>query len=146
MIFFIFPEQQFFIFSQLIEIQSSKGIDPIPDSCLNWLHTYFHSPDELSRTPELCPDLISRCNSFQAKVWFKLINHVPFGQTITYGQLAILAGSKNAARAVGSAMRRNPFQLIVPCHRVIRSNGVMGNYAGGERNNVKLWLLKHEKN
>jgi methylated-DNA-[protein]-cysteine S-methyltransferase len=43
-------------------------------------------------------------------------------------------------------MRRNPFQLIVPCHRVIRSNGVMGNYGGGERNTVKFWLLKHEQN
>ncbi len=135
-----------FIFSQSIEIQSSYGKDPIPQSCLNWLHTYFHSPDKLSKTPELCPDIISENGSFQANVWRKLLNHVHYGQTITYGQLAQLAGSKNAARAVGTAMRRNPFQLIVPCHRVIRSNGVSGNYAGGERNNVKHWLLKHEKN
>lgn len=117
----------------------------MPESCLNWLETYFHSPDELSRTPELCPDVISKNNSFQEQAWRTLLNNVHFGQTITYGELAKLTGSTRAARAVGSAMRRNPFQLIVPCHRVIRSNGLTGNYAGGERNNVKRWLLKHEQ-
>lgn len=71
---------------------------------------------------------------------------VLFGQTITYGQLAKLTGSVRAARAVGTAMRCNPYQLIVPCHRVIRSNGVLGNYAGGIRNDTKRWLLEHERN
>ncbi len=134
------------MFSQSIEVQSSYGEDPIPASCLNWLHTYFHSPNKLSTTPELCPNITSNSDSFQENVWRTLLNHVKYGETITYGQLAELAGNKNAARAVGTAMRRNPFQLIVPCHRVIRSNGDTGNYAGGIRNNVKHWLLKHEQN
>ena len=116
----------------------------MPQTCLNWLETYFHSPDELSRTPDLCPEVVCSRNSFQETVWGKLRKQVPFGQTISYGQLAALAGSKNAFRAVGSAMRRNPLQLIIPCHRVINSNGVMGKYGGGERNKVKLWLLEHE--
>ena len=107
---------------------------------------YFHCGDTPLKTPELCPSIISTNDSFQENVWRTLLNHVHYGQTITYGQLAALAGNKRSARAVGTAMRRNPFQLIVPCHRVIRSNGDMGNYAGGERNNVKIWLLKHEQN
>jgi methylated-DNA-[protein]-cysteine S-methyltransferase len=118
----------------------------MPESCLNWLRTYFHSPDELSQTPKLCPEVMAKKNSYQEQVWLTLLKHVQFGQTITYGQLANLTGNKNASRAVGTAMRRNPFQLIVPCHRVIRSNGLSGNYSGGERNNVKRWLLKHERN
>jgi len=145
-VYFLFLNKNFFLFSQSIKIQSSTGLDPMPESCLNWLETYFHSPDELSRTPELCPEVVSKYKSFQENVWHKLLKNVPFGHTITYRQLAELAGNKNASRGVGSAMRRNPFQLIVPCHRVIRSNGVTGNYGGGERNNVKIWLLKHEHN
>ena len=96
--------------------------------------------------PELCPNIISKSRSFQENVWYTLLHQVPFGQTVTYGQLAEMAGNKNAARAVGTAMRRNPFPLLVPCHRVIRSNGTIGNYSGGERNAVKCWLLKHEQN
>ncbi|CAF1335345.1 unnamed protein product [Rotaria sordida] len=130
---------------QTIEIQSSSGKIPIPESCLNWLHTYFHSPNHLTKTPELCPNIISKNDSFQENVWRTLLNNVHFGQTTTYGQLAELTGNKNAARAVGTAVHRNPFQLIVPCHRVIRSNGDIGNYAGKEGNNVKHWLLKHEQ-
>ncbi|CAF1122153.1 unnamed protein product [Rotaria sp. Silwood1] len=131
--------------NQKIEIQSSSGKLPIPESCLNWLRTYFHSPNNLTSTPELCPNIMSKKGSFQENVWYTLLNNVHFGQIITYGQLAELVGNKKAARAVGTAMFRNPFQLIVPCHRVIRSNGDMGNYSGGERNNVKCWLLKHEQ-
>jgi methylated-DNA-[protein]-cysteine S-methyltransferase len=130
----------------VVEIQSSTGKDPVPESCLSWLHLYFHAPDAPSKTPEFCPHVITGNDSFQENVWRTLLNNVQYGQTITYGQLAELAGNKNAARAVGTAMRRNPYQLIVPCHRVIRSNGEVGNYAGGERNSVKSWLLKHEQN
>lgn len=129
-----------------MEILSTDGKEPMPESCFNWLHTYFHAPDKLSKTPELCPTVISQKDSFQKTVWRTLLNNVHFGQTITYGQLAELSGSQKAARAVGTAMLRNPFQIIVPCHRVIRSTGAIGNYAGGERNNVKIWLLNHEKN
>ncbi|CAF0770154.1 unnamed protein product [Rotaria sordida] len=131
--------------NQTIEIQSSSGKIPIPKSCLNWLHTYFHSPNHLAKIPELCPNIVSKNDSFQENVWRTLLNNVHFGQTVTYGQLAELAGNKNAARAVGTAMRCNPFQLLVPCHRVIRSNGDIGNYSGGKRNNVKYWLLNHEQ-
>jgi methylated-DNA-[protein]-cysteine S-methyltransferase len=52
---------------------------------------------------------------------------------------------KSAARAVGTAMRTNPVCLIVPCHRVVCASGAAGNYAGGSINDVKVWLLNHER-
>lgn len=131
---------------QFVEIQSSKGDDVLPKNSLEWLKTYFHCDDQNVPPPRLCPSILTDSNSFHEHVWSTLLQHVPFGKTITYAQLADLAGNKRAARAVGTAMKRNPFQLLVPCHRVIRSDGKEGNYSGGDRNRVKLWLLKHEEN
>ena len=69
---------------------------------------------------------------------------VPYGETISYGQLAEKCGSPKAARAVGTAMRKNPFVIVIPCHRVLPQSGKLGNYsAGGPAN--KDWLLTFEK-
>lgn len=67
---------------------------------------------------------------------------VPFGTTVTYGQLAALAGRPKAARAVGSAMATNPIAIIVPCHRVLPSGGGVGQFGGGVA--AKEWLLRRE--
>jgi len=66
--------------------------------------------------------------AFQRKCW-TIARRIPRGRTLTYGEVAKLAGSPGAARAVGQAMRRNPIPLIVPCHRVVGTNG-LGGYAG----------------
>jgi methylated-DNA-[protein]-cysteine S-methyltransferase len=67
---------------------------------------------------------------------------VPFGQVVTYGELALRAGNPKAFRAVGSAMATNPLPIVVPCHRVLRSGGKLGGYGGGL--DAKRWLLHHE--
>jgi methylated-DNA-[protein]-cysteine S-methyltransferase len=67
---------------------------------------------------------------------------VPFGETVSYGQLAEMAGSPGAARATGQAVGANPFGIVVPCHRVIASGGKLGGYGGGLA--VKVFLLEHE--
>ena len=67
---------------------------------------------------------------------------VDYGTTVSYGELARMAGSSRAARAVGTAMSTNPIPLIVPCHRVVRSDGSVGEYGG--RPEVKTWLIEHE--
>ncbi len=78
---------------------------------------------------------------FQKTVWRELLN-IPFGVTISYGELANRVGNPSASRAVGAANGRNPISIIVPCHRVIGSNGKLTGYGGGiER---KEWLLAHE--
>lgn len=68
---------------------------------------------------------------------------VDYGTTVSYGELAFMAGSPGAARAVGTAMSSNPIPLVVPCHRVVRSDGTVGEYGG--RPDVKAWLLNHER-
>jgi methylated-DNA-[protein]-cysteine S-methyltransferase len=78
---------------------------------------------------------------FQVRVWSQL-SQIPYGETISYGELAKRVGNPNASRAVGLANGRNPIAIIVPCHRVIGSNGSLTGYGGGlER---KSWLLDHE--
>lgn len=67
---------------------------------------------------------------FQRAVW-KAIFKVGFGKTITYGELARRAGSPGSARAAGAATGRNPISIIVPCHRIVGSNGSLTGYAGG---------------
>ena len=67
---------------------------------------------------------------FQRRVWL-LTREIPRGQTRTYGQLARMAGSPGAARAVGQAMARNPWPIIVPCHRVLGSDGSLTGFGGG---------------
>jgi methylated-DNA-[protein]-cysteine S-methyltransferase len=78
---------------------------------------------------------------FQKRVWAKLLE-VPYGETTTYGALAAAVGSPAAFRAVGGANHRNPVSIIVPCHRVVGSDGRLTGYGGGLWR--KEWLLRHE--
>lgn len=70
------------------------------------------------------------------------LRQVPAGQTVSYGTLAQQAGFPGAARAVGSVCKRNPLPIIIPCHRVIKSDGRLGGYAFGVK--LKQQLLRHE--
>lgn len=81
--------------------------------------------------------------SFQTQVWDELAK-IPYGETISYHELAHRVGNDKAYRAVGNANGKNPICLIVPCHRVIQSNGGIGGYAYGT--DVKKFLLNLEKN
>jgi len=71
-----------------------------------------------------------------------LSREVPYGQTVSYKELAERTGNPKASRAVGSAMATNPIPIVVPCHRVLRSGGALGGYGGGL--DTKVWLLRHE--
>ncbi len=79
---------------------------------------------------------------FQKKVWNELLK-IPYGQTKSYKDIAIAIGNERASRAVGMANNKNPIPIIIPCHRVIGSNGKLVGYAGGV--NVKEKLLNIEK-
>jgi len=79
---------------------------------------------------------------FQLKIW-QLLRDIPYGQTISYAQLAVRAGNPRLTRAVGFANSRNPIPIIIPCHRVIGSSGHLVGFAGGLP--AKHWLLQHEQ-
>jgi AraC family transcriptional regulator of adaptative response/methylated-DNA-[protein]-cysteine methyltransferase len=79
--------------------------------------------------------------SFQKKVWNE-ISQIPSGETITYGELSARAGVPTAYRAVGTACGQNPLAVIIPCHRVMRTDGTIGNYAWGVL--LKRQLLQRE--
>jgi methylated-DNA-[protein]-cysteine S-methyltransferase len=82
-----------------------------------------------------------RGTEFQRRVWAALCE-IPYGETISYGELARWVGNPKAARAVGLANGRNPVAIVVPCHRVIGADGSLTGYGGGlER---KVWLIEHE--
>ncbi|MFZ5800342.1 MAG: methylated-DNA--[protein]-cysteine S-methyltransferase [Candidatus Omnitrophota bacterium] len=84
----------------------------------------------------------SRPLSFKEKIW-KAACEIPIGQTRSYAWIARKIGQPKAARAVGQALKKNPYPIIVPCHRVVSSNGSLGGYALGK--NKKKLLLKLEK-
>lgn len=85
--------------------------------------------------------LAPKGTSFQKRVWEELCR-IPFGETISYGELALRVGSVNGFRAVGQANGRNPISLIIPCHRVIGSDGSLTGYGGGIE--TKRLLLEFE--
>lgn len=86
--------------------------------------------------------LIMQGTDFQKSVWRQL-RKIPYGTTASYGEVAVAIGNPTACRAVGSANGKNPISIIVPCHRVIGSDGTLTGYGGGLWR--KEWLLKHEK-
>lgn len=114
---------------------------PIFVQTKKWLDIYFSSkaPDF---TPPLSMDGIS---PFRKRVW-EIMLAIPFGETITYGEIAKQiekeTGKRVSAQAVGGAVGHNSVSLVIPCHRVVGTNGSLTGYAGGI--DKKVWLLKTE--
>lgn len=69
-------------------------------------------------------------DDFQQSVW-RMLREIPYGETVTYGELAVRLGDGNLARRVGGAVGRNPISILVPCHRVVGADGSLTGYAGG---------------
>lgn len=91
---------------------------------------------------EFTVPLSPRGTEFQRRVWNALMT-IPYGETRSYGEIAILAESPKAFRAVGSANHNNPISILIPCHRVIGKNGSLTGYGGGME--AKQFLLELEK-
>ncbi|MDG4721312.1 MULTISPECIES: methylated-DNA--[protein]-cysteine S-methyltransferase [Thalassospira] len=108
-----------------------------PKAITNWLDGYFAGV--VGDLPMAAITMIG--TDFQKSVWDALIN-IPNGKSVSYAGLAVQLGKPNAVRAVARANALNPVSIIVPCHRVIGSNGTLTGYAGGL--DRKKWLLDHE--
>ncbi len=87
--------------------------------------------------------LEARGTEFQRSVWRRL-QEIPYGETISYGELARRVGNPKASRAVGSANGANPLPIVIPCHRVIAGNGTLGGFGGGLPTKQALLALEQE--
>ena len=94
------------------------------------------------RVPERAYALLPQHAGFNSAVW-RALRALKAGEVISYGGLAKAAGHPRAARAVGTVMARNPVPILDPCHRVVRSDGSIGNYGGGAA--MKSALIEHER-
>ena len=115
------------------------GLDPggVLAAAVTQLEEYFAG----SRT-EFDLRLDIEGSEFQRSAWDEL-SRIPFGETVSYGEQARRLGNVRKARAVGAANGRNPISIIVPCHRVVGSNGSLTGFGGGIQ--AKAWLLDHER-
>ena len=103
---------------------------------LNWLRLYA------KKSPPLLPIPLSAQSPFSTQV-LTALQKVPFGHTLSYKSLALASNNPKALRAIGGACHRNPFPLLIPCHRVIRSDGSLGGFALDLE--IKKRLLHFEK-
>ena len=124
--------------SEELENESVAGRQHV-ETAKKWVNAFFQRCD--APAPVLDRGSLT---AFQRKVLGALPEVAPFGEVISYGDLALAAGYENSSRAVGSVMAGNPWALLVPCHRVVRRDGALGNYSGCNGPETKAWLLKHE--
>lgn len=112
------------------------------DQAEEWLERYFAGKRPLPSELPIAP----QGSEFRRAVW-KILGEIPYGEVITYGdiakEIAAMKGIETmSAQAVGGAVGHNPISIIIPCHRVVGSNGSLTGYAGGMER--KQWLLAHE--
>lgn len=120
-----------------LKLQLVETATPLLQQCMKQLGGYF---DGTCRGFSLPLDLTG--TDFQLKVWNEL-QHIPYGETISYGELASRTGNPKGSRAVAQANHNNPVSIVIPCHRVINSDGSLGGYASGPE--IKSFLLNLEK-
>lgn len=114
---------------------------PVFEKTKKWLDIYFSG-----KAPDFIPPLKMETTSFRKAVW-KIMLTIPFGQTMTYGEIADKIAkkkgiSKMSAQAVGGAVGHNSISLIIPCHRVVGTNGSLTGYAGGIDKKVQLLTIE----
>lgn len=115
---------------------------PIFDRTCEWLDLYFSG-----KSPDFIPPVFMYVSNFRRDV-YEILMTIPFGKTMTYKEVADLIAKKHriismSAQAVGGAIAHNPISLVIPCHRVIGTNGKLTGYAGAL--DKKEWLLNMEK-
>lgn len=118
------------------DVQAATGTNTVLTDCIQQLEEYFQGKRKNFDLP-----LQQQGTDFQQKVWH-LLTQIPYGSTTSYLALARQVGNEKSIRAVGTTNGKNNIAIIVPCHRVIGSDGKLVGYAGGLWR--KQWLLEHE--
>ncbi len=127
---------QFCIFLEE-DMQLKTAKSPVINECIQQLDAYFKGKNHTFSVP-----LQPKGTDFQQRVWQALCE-IPYGQTPSYKKVAETIGQPKAARAIGHANHANPIAIIIPCHRIINTNGQLGGYRGGIWR--KQWLIEHEQ-
>lgn len=114
---------------------------PVFEKTKGWLDIYFSG-----RNPDFMPPLKMETTPFRKAVW-EIMLTIPFGQTMTYGQIADILAKQSglermSAQAVGGAVAHNSISLLIPCHRVVGTNGSLTGYAGGIQKKVQLLTME----
>ena len=120
-----------------VGLQGARKPSPLTNDDANQLQEYLAGRRRYFDLP-----LDPAGSPFQKKVWQEMLD-IPYGSTKTYGEIACAVGSPRGARAVGMAANRNPIAIVIPCHRVLASDGKLGGYAYGVE--VKRFLLDLER-
>jgi methylated-DNA-[protein]-cysteine S-methyltransferase len=115
----------------------SPDVPPCVKECVEQIDEYFNG-----KRKKFTIEIQLQGTDFQKKVWKQLMK-IPYGETVSYKDIAVSIGNKKAVRAVGGANNKNKIAIIVPCHRVIGSDGDLVGFGGGLWR--KEWLLRHEK-
>ncbi len=131
-------------FAQSLDASHEERELPLLDDAKRWLDQYFSG-----RAPDFTPPLHLTGTAFQREVW-DILRGIPYGSTTTYGAIAVQIAQKRglahmSAQAVGSAVGHNPVSIIVPCHRVLGTNGSLTGYAGGVDRKRSLLALEGVK-
>lgn len=129
-------------FADTLPAEHIERETPILTDAKRWLDVYFTGVE-----PDFMPPLHPVGSAFRQAVW-KLLLQIPYGQTVTYGELARQLAEKQgaehmSAQAVGGAVGHNPISLIIPCHRVVGTSGSLTGYAGGIDKKIMLLELEH---
>ena len=137
-----FDGQKYFAAS--LEKEHEERMLPVFDLADKWLNLYFSGSE-----PGFLPPLLMRTTEFRKTVWEILLS-IPYGKTMTYGEIAdrIAAGrglSRMSAQAVGGAVAHNAISLMIPCHRVVGTDGSLTGYAGGLEKKIRLLELEKSK-
>lgn len=128
-----------------IEKDGSLPLDALPERSNRVLGRAARQLEEYfaGRRRSFSLPLAARGTTFQHAIWDQLLE-LEWGEVTTYGELGLGIGRPTAGRAVGGAIGANPIPIIVPCHRVLGSDGRVTGYSGGAGIPTKLWLLEHE--
>lgn len=128
-------------FGDTLSNKYEKKTLPIFEQVVRWLDIYFSG-----KAPDFTPPIVMKTTQFRETVW-KIMLTIPFDQTMTYGEIAYKIAKQNgfskmSAQAVGGAVGHNSISLIIPCHRVVGTNGSLTGYAGGIDKKIQLLTLE----
>ena len=122
-------------FPSFLGVEYQEKETPVLTETVRWLDVYFSGKD-----PGFLPPLHPQGSPFRQTVWDILLT-IPRGQTLTYGEIARRLGVRSA-QAVGGAVGHNPISILIPCHRVVGSDGSLTGYAGGVERKARLLQLE----